>query len=165
MHRTLAALAPSLGLCCGLAAAQVSVSAEAAAIVGRPSLPGSGCDLLVATPGRLMAHLQGTQSFTLRSVCWLTIPRLSGVLPLFLNGTWAVVFWGVRLARAVHVSAEAAAVVGRPSLPGSGCGLLVATPGQLTVHVQGTQSFTLRSVCWLTHPHNHHLNTLPRITT
>jgi superfamily II DNA/RNA helicase len=66
VHQTLAALAPALGLACGLAAAQVPVAAEAAAIVGRPSAPGSGVDVLVATPGRLTAHLRATPGFTLR---------------------------------------------------------------------------------------------------
>jgi ATP-dependent RNA helicase DDX51/DBP6 len=66
VHRTLSALAPALALTVGLAAAQQSVAAEAAAVAGRPAAAESGCDVLVATPGRLMAHVQGTPGFTLR---------------------------------------------------------------------------------------------------
>lgn len=66
VHDLLASLATALGLKVGLTAAQVSVSDEAAAVVGPPSDPLAGVDILVATPGRLMAHLQGTSGFTLR---------------------------------------------------------------------------------------------------
>jgi hypothetical protein len=55
-----------LGLRVGLAAAQASVAEEARAVAG--VLPGEGADVLVATPGRLVAHVQGTPNFSLRYV-------------------------------------------------------------------------------------------------
>lgn len=66
VHALFASLCPALGLKAGLAAAQVSVSKEARELVGAASDVASGVDVLVATPGRLMAHLQGTPGFGLR---------------------------------------------------------------------------------------------------
>ncbi|WIA32126.1 hypothetical protein OEZ86_002976 [Tetradesmus obliquus] len=65
VHKVLSALGTAAGLTVALAAAQESVAAEAAGLVSHPSQPGSGPQLLVATPGRLMAHLQGTAGFSI----------------------------------------------------------------------------------------------------
>ncbi len=66
VHALFAQLCPAVGLKAGLMAARSGVSEEAAAVVGRPSDKDAGVDVLVATPGRLMAHMQGTPGFTLR---------------------------------------------------------------------------------------------------
>jgi ATP-dependent RNA helicase DDX51/DBP6 len=60
VHSVLQRLAAAAGIRLALAAAQEAVPAEAAKLVERPSQPGSGPQLLVATPGRLMAHLHNT---------------------------------------------------------------------------------------------------------
>jgi len=60
VHSVLQQLAAAAGIRLALAAAQEAVPAEAAKLVERPSQPGSGPQLLVATPGRLMAHLHNT---------------------------------------------------------------------------------------------------------
>ncbi len=60
------ALAPACGLAAGLAAAQSSPAEEAAALVGPPGRRHQGVDILVATPGRLMSHLQGTAGLSLQ---------------------------------------------------------------------------------------------------
>jgi hypothetical protein len=60
------ALAPACGLKAGLAAAQSSPAEEAAVLVGPPGMQHQGVDILVATPGRLMAHLQGTAGLNLQ---------------------------------------------------------------------------------------------------
>lgn len=85
------ALCPAVGLTLGLAAAQKSVAAEAAAISDPGLSTGAEVewdlvplhanalgpatigmvDVLVATPGRLMAHLQSTPGFTLRHLKYL----------------------------------------------------------------------------------------------
>lgn len=59
-------LCQGTGLTPALAAAQCSVAEEAAMLVGRPGCGSSGAAVVVATPGRLVAHLQGTPGFDLR---------------------------------------------------------------------------------------------------
>ena len=83
-----AQLCPAVGLALGLAAAQVSLPAEAQELMGHSphsyrggsawesedtgAMPGQGCvDVLVATPGRLVAHLAHTQGFTLEHLKFL----------------------------------------------------------------------------------------------
>lgn len=58
VHSVLHSLGSAAGVTVALAAAQEGVAAEAAKLVAHPSQPGSGPHVLVATPGRLMAHLQ-----------------------------------------------------------------------------------------------------------
>lgn len=105
VHEVLRQLCPAVGLTSGVAAAQQTLGAEAQSIMGRPISLGCAeatlnsssssttmdaghlqqqqevdcacVDILVATPGRLMAHLQHTPGFSLRhlrylvrAVCW-----------------------------------------------------------------------------------------------
>ena len=54
-------LCPAMGLCLGLASGKISQTIEAGVLVEQcRNEPGSVVDVLVATPGRLMSHLQGT---------------------------------------------------------------------------------------------------------
>jgi len=62
VHTVLHTLGAAVGINVALAAAQESVAAEAAKLCTHPSQPGSGPHVLVATPGRLMAHLHGSSS-------------------------------------------------------------------------------------------------------
>lgn len=59
VHAVLHSLGAGAGISVALAAAQEGVAAEASKLAALPSRPGSGPHVLVATPGRLMAHLQG----------------------------------------------------------------------------------------------------------
>lgn len=63
-----------------LAAAQEAVAAEAAKLVALPSRPMSGPHLLVATPGRLMAHLHSTPGFTINGVRFLVVDEADRLL-------------------------------------------------------------------------------------
>lgn len=60
VHAVLHSLGAAAGVNVALAAAQEGVAAEAAKLVSHPSQPSSGPHVLVATPGRLMAHLQAS---------------------------------------------------------------------------------------------------------
>lgn len=60
VHSVLHSLGAAAGINVALAAAQEGVAAEAAKLVTLPSQPNSGPHILVATPGRLMAHIQGS---------------------------------------------------------------------------------------------------------
>lgn len=55
VYEVFASLCPSLGLWTGLAAARLPMPAEIAALRACPP------NILVATPGRLMAHLRATE--------------------------------------------------------------------------------------------------------
>lgn len=63
-----------------LAAAQQAVGAEAAKLVALPSRPRQGPHLLVATPGRLMAHLHSTSGFTVKGVRFLVVDEADRLL-------------------------------------------------------------------------------------
>lgn len=80
MHSVLQTLGQAAGLIVALAAAQESVAAEAAKLVATASKPGTGPDLLVATPGRLMAHLQATAGFSIRGVRFLVVDEADRLL-------------------------------------------------------------------------------------
>lgn len=80
VYSVLSALGTAAGVTVVLAAAQESVAAEAAKLVSRPSQPGSGPRLLVATPGRLMAHLQGTPGFRLSGLRFLVVDEADRLL-------------------------------------------------------------------------------------
>lgn len=65
VHNLVSTLCNAVGLSCALAAARSGVAAEAADLVGADGSGIGGADVLVATPGRLMAHLAGTSGFSL----------------------------------------------------------------------------------------------------
>lgn len=65
VHNLVSTMCNAVGLSCALAAARSGVAAEAADLVGADGSGVGGADVLVATPGRLMAHLAGTSGFSL----------------------------------------------------------------------------------------------------
>lgn len=80
-----AAIAPAVGLSVGLAVGQSSIADEIAELIKRPKLEAGICydpeylfqelqsavDILVATPGRLMDHINATKGFTLEHLRYL----------------------------------------------------------------------------------------------
>jgi ATP-dependent RNA helicase DDX51/DBP6 len=80
-----AAIAPAVGLSVGLAVGQSSIADEISELINRPKLEAGICydpedlslelqssvDILVATPGRLMDHINSTKGFTLEHLCYL----------------------------------------------------------------------------------------------
>lgn len=114
VHAVLHALGARAGLRVELAAAQESVAAEGARLLVAPGTPDSGPDVLVATPGRLMAHLTGTPGFGLACLRWLVVDEADRLLRQDYQG-WLP-----------HVLAAAAAGgVCHPALP---CDTLLTSP-------------------------------------
>ena len=74
VYSVLAGLCPALGLTACLAAGRVSLVAEAQA------LSSGSMDVVVATPGRLIAHLEGTPGFTLRHLRFLVVDETDRLL-------------------------------------------------------------------------------------
>lgn len=84
------AIAPAGGLSVGLAVGQSSISDEISELIKRPKLEAGICydpedfslglqssvDILVATPGRLMDHINSTKGFTLEHLCYLVSIKL-----------------------------------------------------------------------------------------
>lgn len=74
-----------MGLSVGLAVGQSSIADEISVLIQKPKLDfglsfdsedltpelRSGVDILVATPGRLMDHINNTKGFTLEHLCYL----------------------------------------------------------------------------------------------
>lgn len=80
-----------MGLSVGLAVGQSSVADEISELIKRPKVDGgvcydpqdlslhyleSGVDILVATPGRLMDHLNNTKGFTVDHLCYLVSRKI-----------------------------------------------------------------------------------------
>jgi ATP-dependent RNA helicase DDX51/DBP6 len=78
VHAVLAALAPALGLTVAVAAGGAPLAAEAAVLVGGGGR--AAPDVVVATPGRLAAHLRGTPGFTLRALRFLVVDEMDRLL-------------------------------------------------------------------------------------
>ena len=80
-----AAIAPAVGLLVGLAVGQSSLADEISELIRRPKLemcssfdpddmqmePQTSVDILVASPGRLMDHVNLTKGFSLEHLCYL----------------------------------------------------------------------------------------------
>ncbi|KAH7567956.1 hypothetical protein JRO89_XS07G0197700 [Xanthoceras sorbifolium] len=89
-----AAVAPAVGLSVGLAVGQSSIDDEIAELIKRPKLEAGICydsedisqelqsavDILVATPGRLMDHINTTKGFTLEHLCYLVVDETDRLL-------------------------------------------------------------------------------------
>mmetsp|Transcript_8776 Transcript_8776/g.22287 ORF Transcript_8776/g.22287 Transcript_8776/m.22287 type:complete len:453 (-) Transcript_8776:633-1991(-) len=71
-------LGPEVGLYCGLVAGRETIKMEAAMLVGADGR--SGVDVVVATPGRLMSHMQSTQGFTLQDLRFLVVDEADRLL-------------------------------------------------------------------------------------
>ncbi|XP_009801095.1 DEAD-box ATP-dependent RNA helicase 1 [Nicotiana sylvestris] len=88
------ALAPAVGLSVGLAVGQSSISDEISELIKKPSVEYGRCydpeefsyelqsavDILVATPGRLMDHINNTDGFTLEHLCYLVVDETDRLL-------------------------------------------------------------------------------------
>ncbi|PSS02622.1 DEAD-box ATP-dependent RNA helicase, partial [Actinidia chinensis var. chinensis] len=89
-----AAIAPAVGLSVGLAVGQSSIADEISELVKRPKLEAGFCydqeglsldlqssvDILVATPGRLMDHINSTKGFTLQHLRYLVVDETDRLL-------------------------------------------------------------------------------------
>ncbi|XP_074269593.1 DEAD-box ATP-dependent RNA helicase 1 [Silene latifolia] len=88
------ALAPAVGLSVGLAVGQSSVSDEISTLIKRPKFEAGFCydpddhairlesavDILIATPGRLMDHINTTKGFTLEHLRYLVVDETDRLL-------------------------------------------------------------------------------------
>ncbi|KAI5670987.1 hypothetical protein M9H77_11351 [Catharanthus roseus] len=89
-----AALAPAVGLSVGLAVGQSSIADEVSELIKKPKIETGICydpadfpemlqssvDILVATPGRLMDHINNTKGFTLEHLCYLVVDETDRLL-------------------------------------------------------------------------------------
>ncbi|KAG5593792.1 hypothetical protein H5410_035024 [Solanum commersonii] len=88
------ALAPAVGLSVGLAVGQSSISDEISELIKKPNVEYGICydpeefsyelqsavDILVATPGRLMDHINNTDGFTLEHLSYLVVDETDRLL-------------------------------------------------------------------------------------
>ncbi|XAR72500.1 RNA helicase [Bertholletia excelsa] len=89
-----AAIAPAVGLSVGLAVGQSSIADEISELIKIPKFKAGICydpedlspgfeskvDILVATPGRLMDHINSTKGFTLEHLCYLVVDETDRLL-------------------------------------------------------------------------------------
>ncbi|CAA0832303.1 DEAD-box ATP-dependent RNA helicase 1 [Striga hermonthica] len=89
-----AALGSAVGLSVGLAVGQSSIADEISSLIEKPNMGTSICDepedfvreprtsvdILVATPGRLMDHINNTDGFTLEHLCYLVVDETDRLL-------------------------------------------------------------------------------------
>ncbi|CAK9151958.1 unnamed protein product [Ilex paraguariensis] len=89
-----ATIAPAVGLSVGLAVGQSSIADEISELIKRPKLCAGICydpedfsqelqsavDILVATPGRLIDHINNTKGFTLKHLCYLVVDETDRLL-------------------------------------------------------------------------------------
>uniref|UniRef100_A0A2P2KIR0 ATP-dependent RNA helicase n=1 Tax=Rhizophora mucronata TaxID=61149 RepID=A0A2P2KIR0_RHIMU len=89
-----AAIAPAVGLSVGLAVGQSSITEEISQLIKRPKFEAGICydpedhfqelqsavDVLVATPGRLMDHINTTKGFSLEHLCYLVVDETDRLL-------------------------------------------------------------------------------------
>ncbi|CAL5411712.1 unnamed protein product [Camellia sinensis] len=94
VKQVFAAIAPAVGLSVGLAVGQSSIADEISELIKRPKLEAGICydpedflldlessvDILVATPGRLMDHINSTKGFTLEHLCYLVVDETDRLL-------------------------------------------------------------------------------------
>ncbi|XP_057949469.1 DEAD-box ATP-dependent RNA helicase 1 isoform X2 [Malania oleifera] len=87
-------LAPAVGLSVGLAVGQSSIADEISELIRRSTSEAGFCydpeglsmelqssvDILVATPGRLMDHINTTKGFTLEHLCYLVVDETDRLL-------------------------------------------------------------------------------------
>ena len=83
------AIAPAVGLSVGLAVGQSSIADGISVLIKRPRLEAGSCydpedhgktlqsavDILVATPGRLMDHINATNGFTREHLRYLVVSK------------------------------------------------------------------------------------------
>ncbi|KAL8152455.1 hypothetical protein V2J09_010215 [Rumex salicifolius] len=88
------AIAPAVGLSVGLAVGQSSIADERSSLIEKPKfasgicydpedhsqIPQSSVDILVATPGRLMDHINTTKGFTLEHLQYLVVDEMDRLL-------------------------------------------------------------------------------------
>ncbi|CAL9102767.1 unnamed protein product [Musa textilis] len=88
------AIAPAVGLRVGLAVGQSSIADEISELIERPKLGScspfdpedvymelqTAVDILVATPGRLMDHINMTKGFSLEHLCYLVVDETDRLL-------------------------------------------------------------------------------------
>ncbi|XP_059623683.1 DEAD-box ATP-dependent RNA helicase 1 isoform X2 [Cornus florida] len=88
------AIAPAVGLSVGLSVGQSSIADEITELIKRPKHEVGICydpedlsldlqssvDILVATPGRLMDHINNTKGFTLEHLCYLVVDETDRLL-------------------------------------------------------------------------------------